>query len=252
MFLVVDQHLLLTNMDKPLNDFVDSCNRIADQRNLGLWSPVTITIGKPTVAGFLIVVCSVEEPSAIHYELGTLWIPADSSSVDYRQCLKLTSPDSAGLYVHTWSPLFNYSELDLVQRVADHRGPRGAVGPEGSPGETGEQGIPGDSILAAGIPSVVGETTLDGDRVTVLTGAAVEQLAYLSDLENSSKTYKFEPLVPLSDYIITHGLNSDLVLVQCWTLDKREVKPANVEILNSNQVYVSFSAPIGIKILVNS
>lgn len=127
-------------MDKELFDFVENCARIADSRNLANWNPVVLRVQKPTVAGEITVVCSIEEPSATYFADGTLWIPLDPTKDNFKKAWKLIDSASSPGYQHTWEDLYYYSDLNLITEVINFQGPPGSKGDKGDAGEKGDPG----------------------------------------------------------------------------------------------------------------
>jgi hypothetical protein len=132
-------------MQKKLFDFIQSCSRLADLRNVGKNSPVVLKMSKPVLPGDLTVVCSVEEPNSLYFPLNIIWICLDGPNSLYLKCLKLVSTVDTPPLLNTWEEITTYESLDYIitpewlNLAVGPAGPQGPIGPAGESTESSFQ-----------------------------------------------------------------------------------------------------------------
>lgn len=89
-----------------------------------------------------------------------------------------------------------------------------------------------------------GQWALIGNRVSVCVEIEEGNLPVWFPITNVGNQFEHEQKSDLQVWDIKHDLGSETVMVQCFDVDSIPMRPDEIEVIDENNVRVSFSAPI--------
>lgn len=177
-------------MEKRLQDFIASVEKLADLRNLDTFNPIIFQMEKPATAIRFTIAGAKVEPSYLGLPINVTWVVLDPTDPYYLQALKLKDsldtetvsdkPKVANLDAW-WHVVRTYDEIfadpQYYVGTQGERGEQGPVGPTGPAGADGEVDVDRMlSLLLGRLAQLPGSLEIRGASAVPAAGSAPYEL----------------------------------------------------------------------------